>query len=377
MLWFPHIAGMTNRRRRIGGRFFPARRLSAGLGLLLLTGSAAAAPATFTQHAAFVAGLPGTPVVLTFDSAPPDSPIPTGFSLEGIAFSYDLDGVGLKVSNEGNSTYSTSSPPNFLGTDDADIFQDGDSITLSFAPLAAIGMYVITNDEMIDGDVILVAGGVAVPLADADVQATLPDGSTVYFLGISDPAGSFTSATLTTAGNGAFLFNVDDVVTVAAAPLNDADGDGVPDETDNCPNVPNGPTLLDPDDDGVPQRNTDGDAQGDACDLDDDNDLLPDTAEAIAGTDRRNPDSDGDGVNDGADQYPLDDTQSGIGGDIDGDGSLTITDMLLLERHLIGTTTLDPGAMYRADLHPAGGDNELSVSDLLHLKRLLTLGGAN
>ena len=45
----------------------------------------------------------------------------------------------------------------------------------------------------------------------------------------------------------------------------DADFDGVPDFADNCPNVSN-PT----------QDNTDGDAQGDACDSDDDNDGLTD-----------------------------------------------------------------------------------------------------
>jgi len=371
MLWFHHMTCMTNRRRRISGRLFPARRLSAGIGLLLLTGAAAAAPVAYTQQSAFVAALPGPAIVLTFDSTNPDSFIPPGFSLGDITFSYDFGGVLLKVSTESSSTFSTTSSPNFLGTDDADILQDGDSITMSFAPRSAIGLHVITNDDVIDGDVALVAGGVAVALVDADVQATLADGSTVYFLGISDPAGSFNSATLTTAGNGAFLFNVDDIITVAAVTSPDTDNDGVPDDSDNCPNVPNGPALLDPDDAGIPQRNTDGDAQGDACDPDDDNDLLPDTAEAIAGTDRLNPDSDGDGVTDGADQYPLDDTQSGIAGDIDGDGGLTIADLLLLERYLTDDYALDPAARYRADLHPAGGDDDVNVSDLLRLKQML------
>jgi hypothetical protein len=49
----------------------------------------------------------------------------------------------------------------------------------------------------------------------------------------------------------------------------DDDGDGVPDDTDNCPLVPN-PTQLD----------TDADGQGDACDTDDDNDGVPDLADA-------------------------------------------------------------------------------------------------
>ena len=53
----------------------------------------------------------------------------------------------------------------------------------------------------------------------------------------------------------------------------DGDNDGIPDTTDNCPTVSN-----------ANQANFDGDAQGDACDPDDDN----------------------DGVNDGQDAFPFD-----------------------------------------------------------------------
>jgi len=53
----------------------------------------------------------------------------------------------------------------------------------------------------------------------------------------------------------------------------DADCDTVLTGADNCPNVPNGPAQA-----GIPgvgnQTNTDGDALGNACDLDDDNDSL-------------------------------------------------------------------------------------------------------
>jgi Thrombospondin type 3 repeat len=49
---------------------------------------------------------------------------------------------------------------------------------------------------------------------------------------------------------------------------NDLDGDEVPNEADNCPTTPNGSQL-----------NTDGDAQGDNCDADDDNDGSPDAAD--------------------------------------------------------------------------------------------------
>lgn len=54
----------------------------------------------------------------------------------------------------------------------------------------------------------------------------------------------------------------------------DGDADGILNTTDNCPSAAN-----------ATQLNTDGDAQGDACDEDDDNDLIPDATETALGTD--------------------------------------------------------------------------------------------
>lgn len=68
----------------------------------------------------------------------------------------------------------------------------------------------------------------------------------------------------------------------------DSDGDGVPDDIDNCVFESN-----------VAQANADGDAEGDVCDVDDDN----------------------DGVADADDDFPLDDAQW-LAGDSDGDGVL-------------------------------------------------------
>jgi hypothetical protein len=51
----------------------------------------------------------------------------------------------------------------------------------------------------------------------------------------------------------------------------DADGDGVADAADNCPDVPN-----------TDQRDTDGDRRGDACDDDDDGDGVADSADNCA-----------------------------------------------------------------------------------------------
>lgn len=100
-----------------------------------------------------------------------------------------------------------------------------------------------------------------------------------------------------------------DETKIGTDPLKaDTDGDGVNDGKDAFP--------LDPRE----WVDTDGDGIGNNADLDDDNDGLPDTAEATIGTDPLNPDTDGDGVescNDLNDRFPLDAKECK---DSDGDG---------------------------------------------------------
>jgi hypothetical protein len=135
-----------------------------------------------------------------------------------------------------------------------------------------------------------------------------------------------------------FLVNAQGVPSVAhwlrlepaPCPGQDADLDTVLDCDDNCTGIPNGPAQA-----AIPgvgnQTDTNADASGDACDADDDNDSLPDSAETDTGlfispansgsnprewdtdgdsltdpeevfelgTDPNHPDSDGDGISDG------------------------------------------------------------------------------
>jgi len=82
----------------------------------------------------------------------------------------------------------------------------------------------------------------------------------------------------------------------------DWDGDTILNSNDNCPLIAN-----------TDQSDHDGDTEGDACDLDDDNDGLPDSVETNTGTyidsndtgtDPFNSDTDGDGILDGNDIAP-------------------------------------------------------------------------
>ena len=203
---------------------------------------------------------------LTFDSATPDvQSFRTGSGLGGILFSYSLDGIQLKVSTTASS-YSTTSGTQFLGSDDADILQDGDNLTIAFLPVNALGLYIISNDET--------------GRQRRDTECRWHDGlrwsrrpsrahrwPTARRSGFS--ASSMRSRRLRPrtwqqSATAHLLFNVDDLVTAIAIDGDD-DGDGVTNSNDNCTQVAN------PD-----QRDTNGDDYGNACDPDLNNDLVVD-----------------------------------------------------------------------------------------------------
>ena len=70
----------------------------------------------------------------------------------------------------------------------------------------------------------------------------------------------FSTVTIAGCNASAYFINV-----IIDNTIGDSDGDGVPNDMDNCPNTPN-----------ADQANNDGDSEGDSCDEDDDNDGTPD-----------------------------------------------------------------------------------------------------
>jgi hypothetical protein len=170
----------------------------------------------------------------------------------------------------------------------------------------------------------------------------------------------------------------------------DSDNDGIPDAQDNCPDISNNDQL-----------NNDNDVQGDVCDIDDDNNGIPDSMEignpqaptdtdADGTPDYHDFDNDNDGVDDlveiGADSNnPLDidddgtpdytdaDTIAGTVGDLNGDGEVNVVDLLLLQQAVIGQITLNASQIRQADLYPPAGDGTTNISDLVLLEALVLL----
>ncbi|UTH09019.1 putative Ig domain-containing protein [Macrococcoides canis] len=108
----------------------------------------------------------------------------------------------------------------------------------------------------------------------------------------------------------------------------DTDGDGINNDDES---VDSGTTITDEDGDGVADivdpatkpLDTDGDGNPDVTDTDDDNDGVNDSDEEVAGLDPKNPDTDGDGIKDGAEDTDGD----GINNDDESvDSGTTITD---------------------------------------------------
>lgn len=58
-------------------------------------------------------------------------------------------------------------------------------------------------------------------------------------------------------------------------------------------------------------------------------------------------------------------------GDVTGDNQVGLADLLALQRHMVGLEPLAADAFNRADLYPDGGDDAITLADMLRLHNLL------
>ncbi len=204
---------------RLSGRLRRLRYVAA-LALCLASGASLAAFTPYTDQASFLAAAGGAAQTLDFESLTSGTLIPSGGSAGGITFSYIIGSPPLSMMVA--SDFLTTSGSNYLGLNDPGNYNQfiaGDTFTMSFAtPVTAVGMYFITGDHLLSGDIHLVTSA-GTALNASTINLTLADGGLAYYLGLISPDG-FTSAAIQfdPGAVGTFLYNVDDITT-APVPL--------------------------------------------------------------------------------------------------------------------------------------------------------------
>jgi hypothetical protein len=193
------------------------RALIASAALIVLAPPASAAP--FTDPATFAAAvslLPGTPSTVDFDSAPAGTTVPSGGTFGGITFTITSAPLDFVLTSNFETT-STANALGILGGDDT--FLALDEWEMSFASTQALGLFIVSSDPLLAGDIELITS-IGTATNAALEQTVLSDGGLVYFIGLVSNALPFASAQVrygpaVTGIN--FLYTVDDITTVTAA----------------------------------------------------------------------------------------------------------------------------------------------------------------
>lgn len=190
--------------------------------LSVFASSVNAALVNYTQESAFLAALGGNGTTVDFESQITGDIINSGNSIGDISFSYTVGPppTSMMVASD----FLTTSGNNYLGLDDAgnyNLFIAGDEFSISFVnPVYALGMYFISGDPLLSGDIQLVTDSGTATNSDV-IDITLGDGGLAYYIGLVSDT-SFTSASIQFDPNaaGTFLYSVDDITTsVSAVPV--------------------------------------------------------------------------------------------------------------------------------------------------------------
>ena len=216
----------------------------------------------------------------------------------------DVDGIGNNQDSDDDNDGLSDLAEIDLGTDPLNPDTDGDGV---IDPMDALPMDP-TEQSDFDGD------GIGDNLDPDDDNDGSPDVNDLFpfdpkEFGDLDGDGIGDNSDPDIDGDG--LYNAEETALGTNLLVPDTDGDGMLDSLDAFP--------LDPSE----WLDTDGDGFGNNTDLDDDNDGISDIVEQALGTNPLLADTDGDGVIDGLDAFPLDPSESL---DADGDGIGDFTD---------------------------------------------------
>lgn len=191
-----------------------------GCVLACVISSANAATTFYDSQANYLNALGGTAITTyDFDTLAAGTLIANGDTLNDATFSYSLGPSG-NLSILVDNSFVTTSPNNYLGTDDGSgAFVSGDRFTITFdQTMRAVGLYVISADQIFAGDFTITTNS-----GQSVSNATTPDIALIdgdaFFIGLieDDFSLGFNSITLSSQDYG-FLFNVDDI-TVSQVPL--------------------------------------------------------------------------------------------------------------------------------------------------------------
>lgn len=184
--------------------------------LMLVARPASASITTYGDSASFDSAIAGyAATTVNFDGLPAGM-ISQGTTIGPITFTSTLgDGDGLAI----QTGFDTTSSPNYLGSTDltsVGAFFPGDSVTMSFNPVNALGMFIIADAAPSANDFSLVTG-LGTAFNPGTPPETLGDGGQVIFLGLTSSS-KFSSATLTLDSTAGELWNVDDITTASQPP---------------------------------------------------------------------------------------------------------------------------------------------------------------
>ena len=225
------------------------RRVTFSVDPLLTLGTAIKAEATLADSGGDITRADAvtrvqaiTPLTVTFDANPnpvlPNTVLTIDLTVTNSSF-FDRSGVVLQMRY-----------PEGLQNLSHTLITDGGVCTGGSISSSCVANELLTWDL----GVVTAGGSISVSLPPI-VSASIAQGQLIEFFAFVEDSTARSRAA--------------DVVRIG---VNDSDGDGVPDQSDNCILVPNGPLI--PDAGGNIQLDTDGDGYGNICDPDFDNNLI-------------------------------------------------------------------------------------------------------